>query len=155
MNMDKFWTYLKQEACVHPDTAVTIVTLTRPVFKRAWDRYTLTEPVALPAPVKNMSDSMTDKQTIHALRQTLARCLRAVDNGSNCTDDASLEFLRVIPEEIQLVIRDLKKECLRRGQALVDIQDTPGPETSVRHLAKSCLAHSLTSGRIPRQNSPV
>ena len=43
----------------------------------------------------------------------------------------------------------------RRGQALVDIQDTPGPETSVRHLAKSCLAHSLTSGRIPRQNSPV
>ena len=44
------------------------------------------------------------------LRELFPKILTALDNGSGCTPDVSLEFLQGIPKEVELVVKQLESE---------------------------------------------
>ena len=44
------------------------------------------------------------------LRELFPKILDALDNGSGCTPEVSLEFLQGIPKEVELVVKNVKRE---------------------------------------------
>ena len=55
------------------------------------------------------------------LREIFPKILNALDNGSGCTPDVSLEFLQGIPKEIELVVKRLKHEKSYAEDERIDI----------------------------------
>lgn len=49
------------------------------------------------------------------LREVFPKILEALDNGSVCTADVSLEFIQEIPKEVELVVKGLKNEVKRKN----------------------------------------
>ena len=55
------------------------------------------------------------------LRELFPKILNALDNGSGCTPEVSLEFLQGIPKEVELVVKNLKHEKSYAEDERIDI----------------------------------
>ena len=69
--------------------------------------------------MKHHSASLEEEN--RKLRELFPKILNALDNGSGCTPEVSLEFLQGIPKEVELVVKNLKHESSYAEDERIDI----------------------------------
>jgi ABC-type bacteriocin/lantibiotic exporters, contain an N-terminal double-glycine peptidase domain len=99
--------------------------------------------------VRGCADELTRLRTENdQLRQIVADCCSKLPNGAFCSPKASLEFMSVVPTEIELVVDRLRRERdAIRDEAFEEAARVAGADAGISAVARKGYADADLAGK--------